>query len=66
MLICLIQNNIIGGSQMAELAQALSRGTGNKIDVEALKATSIFCGVSLFLSLVATKTYGLDLSLGFF
>jgi hypothetical protein len=51
---------------MAELAQALSRGTGNKIDVEALKATSIFCGVSLFLSLVATKTYGLDLSLGFF
>jgi hypothetical protein len=66
MLICLIQNNIIGGSQMTELAQALSRGTGNKIDVEALKATSIFCGVSLLLALVATKTYGLDLSLGFF
>jgi hypothetical protein len=52
--------------QMTELAQALSRGTGNKIDVEALKATSIFCGVSLLLALVATKTYGLDLSLGFF
>jgi hypothetical protein len=51
---------------MTALAQALSRLTKTDVDAGELEAISIFCGISLLLSLLAIEAYGLDLSVGFF
>ncbi len=52
--------------QMTALAQTLSRLTGMHVDAEALEPICIFCSIGLLLSLLATKAYGMDLSLAFF
>jgi hypothetical protein len=52
-------------SQMAIIANTLSRVTGTQVDIETLKTIAIFCGVGLFASLTAAS-YGLDLSGGLF
>jgi hypothetical protein len=52
-------------SQMAAIAKLLSRSSGTQVDVETLKTVAMFCGVGLFVSLLAAL-YGLDLSGGFF
>lgn len=51
---------------MTAIAQAISRATGTDIDVESLSAVLIFSGIGLAISLLAIKTYGLDLSFAFF
>jgi hypothetical protein len=51
---------------MTALAQTLSRLTGMHVDAEALEPICIFCSIGLLLSLLATKAYGMDLSLAFF
>jgi hypothetical protein len=51
---------------MTALAQVISRTTGTRIDVESLSADLIFGSIMLVVALVATTTYGLDLSFGFF
>ena len=50
---------------MAVIAKALSRLSGNEVDIETLKTIAIFCGFGLSVSLIAVS-YGLDLSAGFF
>jgi hypothetical protein len=50
---------------MAAIAQLLSRWSGTQVDVETLKTIAMFCGVGLFISLLAAS-YGLDLGAGFF
>jgi hypothetical protein len=47
---------------MTAFAQAISRATGNEIDAGSLGAVLIFCSIGFALSLLAIKTYGLDLS----
>jgi hypothetical protein len=49
----------------AAIARVLSRISGTELEVEALKAIAIFCGLGLLVSLLFA-TYGLDLSPGFF
>jgi hypothetical protein len=49
------------GFTAAALARAFSRASRN----EVLKQVAMFCGASLFVSLLVA-TYGLDLSPGFF
>jgi hypothetical protein len=51
---------------MTVLAQAISRATGIRIDVKSLSADVIFGGIMLVVALLATATYGLDLSWAFF
>jgi hypothetical protein len=51
---------------MTAIIQAVSRLTRTDVDSEPLKAILIFSGIGLLLSLIATQTYGLDLSVGFF
>jgi hypothetical protein len=51
---------------MTDLAQVLSRTTEAKKGVVSLKAIAIFLGLVLLISFLSTKTYGLDLSVGFF
>jgi hypothetical protein len=51
---------------MTVLAQAISRATRIRIDVESLSADVIFGGIMLVVALLATATYGLDLSWAFF
>jgi hypothetical protein len=50
---------------MAAIAKALSRITGNSVDVETLKTIIMFCAVGLTVSLMI-MTYGVDLGPGFF
>ena len=51
---------------MTALAQVISRTTGTRIDVGSLSANVVFGGIMLLVTLLATATYGLDLSFGFF
>jgi hypothetical protein len=51
---------------MTAIAQVISRATGTRIDVDSLSAVLIFCGIGLAVTLLAIKSYGLDLSVGFF
>jgi len=51
---------------MAALARAISQVLGSQIDVESLKSILVFCGLGLLVSLLAIRTYGLDLSVAFF
>jgi hypothetical protein len=53
-------------AQMTELAQVLSRAAETKNGVESLKTKAIFSGLALLILLLSSKTYGLDLSVGFF
>ncbi len=53
------------GSQVAAVAKLLSRWSGTQVDVETVKTIAMFCGVGLFVSLLAAS-YGLDLGAGFF
>ena len=50
---------------MAAIAKALSRFSGNQVDIETLKTIAIFCGAGLTVSLLLVS-YGLDLSAGSF
>jgi hypothetical protein len=50
---------------MAAIASALSRASGTDVNVDALKAVVMFCGVGLTVFLMVAS-YGLDLSPGFF
>ena len=51
---------------MTTIAQALSRLTGTDIDAESLTPVLAFCCIGLAVTLFAIKSYGLDLSPGFF
>jgi hypothetical protein len=51
---------------MTALAQAISRATGARIDVESVSADFVFGGIMLVVALLATATYGIDLSWAFF
>jgi hypothetical protein len=51
---------------MIAIAQALSRLTGTDIDAESLTPVHAFCCIGLAVTLFAIKSYGLDLSAGFF
>jgi hypothetical protein len=55
---------------MTTLARAFTHVTGIQIDVETLEPVVIFSGIgivlSLVLSLISIKAYGLDPSAGFF
>ena len=50
---------------MIAIAQALSRLTGTDVDAESLTPVLAFCCIGLAVTFFA-KTYGLDLSAGFF
>ncbi len=51
---------------MTDLAQDAPHVTAGGTRLEALKGAGLFCALSLIISLVALKTYGLDLSVAFF
>jgi hypothetical protein len=51
---------------MPGIAEALSRLTGTDVDLELLVRVLVFCCIGLAVPLLATETYGLDLSAGFF
>lgn len=51
---------------MTALAQVISRATGAQVDAPSLGAAMIACGIALLVALLATQTYGLDLSYCFF
>jgi hypothetical protein len=51
---------------MIAIAQALSRLTGTDIDAESLTPLLAFCCIGLAITFFAIKSYGLDLSPGFF
>lgn len=50
---------------MVALVRILS-SFSTDIDVETLKTLGIFCGLGLLVSLACAKTFGLDLSGGFY
>jgi len=50
---------------MTTLAQAFSRASGTKIEVETLETVAMFSAAGLVVSLLLMG-YGLDLSAGFF
>jgi hypothetical protein len=51
---------------MIAIAQALSRLTGTDVDAESLTPVLAFCCIGLAVTFFAIRTYGLDLSAGFF
>jgi len=51
---------------MTALAQAISRTTGTRIDVESLNAGVVFGSIMLLVSVIAISTYGIDRSFAFF
>lgn len=51
---------------MTALVQAISRTTGIKIDSDSLFGILAFSCIGLAVTLFAIKSYGLDLSYGFF
>ena len=51
---------------MSELAQVVSRTAGTRINVEWPSAKIIFGGIMALVAVIATLTYNIDLSWGFF
>ena len=58
--------NVWRRPMMAALAKVLTRSTGADVDADGLKTILIFCRGGLFLSLMASMTYGLNIAADLF